>query len=319
MRRACFADQRIDLDVGIIAGERMALCFDDNARAVAAQDLATVGWTGAECVETFVVPAQQRVLCRSTDGDRVQRDVVALADAIESADALLEQVRIERQIPQDQLMRELEIATLRSDLRAQQHARAVGFGEPGRVAITLQDRHAFVEACNLDSGFHAQRFFEREHFRLCAADQQEFVARVPLDQGDEPGQTWIRRKVVLAGRWTRLRISVEFGEQMLARRVVELVAVQHGDIGDSARKSADLSSAVAEHHAAGAVAVDQRIDECRRGRSAFAGVTVEQREQVRVVGENTRKLVASAAAPARRRRSAPKRARTAARSGRSRR
>ena len=68
----------------------------------------------------------------------------------------------------------------------------------------------------------------------------------------------------------RLRIGVEFGEQMLARRVVELVAVEHGDIGDSARKSADLRAPVAEHHAAGAVAVDQRIDERCRGRRAFA-------------------------------------------------
>ena len=62
-----------------------------------------------------------------------------LTDAIESTDALLEQVRIERQIPQDQPMRKLEIAAFRSDLRAQQHARAIGFGEPRRVAIALQD------------------------------------------------------------------------------------------------------------------------------------------------------------------------------------
>src|SRR6185437_14278506 len=44
-------------------------------------------------------------------------DVAALADAVEAADALLEQVGIERQVPQDDVVGELEIAAFRADFR----------------------------------------------------------------------------------------------------------------------------------------------------------------------------------------------------------
>ncbi len=85
----------------------------------------------------------------------------------------------------------------------------------------------------------------------------------------------------------RLCVGVELGEQMLARRVVELAAVEDRDVGDAARKPADLRAAVAEHHAAGAVAVDQRIDQRRRGGGAFARVAIEQREQIGIVGKRS--------------------------------
>ncbi len=294
MRRARFGDQRIDLGIGIVACERMALRLGDDARAVAAQDLAAVGRARAQRIEAFVVPAQQRVLRGAADCDRVQRDVVLLPDAIEAADALFEQIGIERQVPQDQVMRELEVAAFRADLGAQQHARALGFGEPRGVAVALQDRHAFVEARDLDARLRAQRFFEREHLRLRAADQQELLAGEPLDQRDEPRQARIVRVVVLAGGRMRLRVGMELGEQALAHRVVELVAFEHVDRGDAAWKSADLRAAIAEHDAAGAVAVDQRIDQ-RGGRGGtFARVAVEQRQQIGIVGEDARELVARA-------------------------
>ena len=151
LRRARFGDQRIDLGIGFVAAERVTFGFDDDALAVAAQDLASIGRACAERIEAFVVPAQQRVLRGAAEDDCVQRDVVALADAVEPADALFEQVRIERQIPQDQVMRELEVPSFRADLGAQQHARAVCFGEPRGIAIALQDAHAFVEARDLDA------------------------------------------------------------------------------------------------------------------------------------------------------------------------
>ena len=65
-----------------------------------------------------MIPAQQSVLGGTAEHAGVDHDVVTLADAIEAADALFEQIRIERKIPQDQMVRELEIATFRADLRA---------------------------------------------------------------------------------------------------------------------------------------------------------------------------------------------------------
>jgi hypothetical protein len=43
-----------------------------------------------------------------------------LPDPIEPPDALLEQVRIQRQVEQHQMMGELEVAPLAADLRAEQ-------------------------------------------------------------------------------------------------------------------------------------------------------------------------------------------------------
>ncbi len=94
----------------------------------------------------FVVPAGQHMLRAVGDGQDMDVDVVLLADPVESADALFEQVRIQRQIPQDQAVRELEVASLRADLRAQQQARAIGLGEIRGVAVALHDAEAFVEA-----------------------------------------------------------------------------------------------------------------------------------------------------------------------------
>ena len=76
---------------------------------------------------------------------------------------------------------------------------------------------------------------------------------------------------------------MEFGEQVLALGIVEFAAVEHGELGDAARKAADLGAPVAEHDAAGAVAVDQRIEYAipRRG-IHFAG---QQFAEFRVLAE----------------------------------
>ncbi len=78
---------------------------------------------------------------------------------------------------------------------------------------------------------------------------------------------------------------MEFGEQALALRIVEFGAVEPGQLGDAARKSADLRTPVAEHHAAGAVAIDQRVEQRGGVRGAVRGVCGQQGEQFFIVGE----------------------------------
>ena len=68
-----------------------------------------------------------------------------LPDAVEPADALLEQLGIVRQIEEHEVMRELEIAPFAADLRAEENARALRLGEEGRIAVALEQREAFVE------------------------------------------------------------------------------------------------------------------------------------------------------------------------------
>ena len=117
-----------------------------------------------------------------------------LADAVEAADALFEQIRVERQIPEDEVAGELEVAALRADLGAQQQARTIGFGEPGGIAVALHEVHAFVEAGDLDAAARAQGVLEGEHLGLGAADQQQLVLAEALEQVEQPRQARRRRR-----------------------------------------------------------------------------------------------------------------------------
>ena len=88
----------------------------------------------------------------------VDFDGVGLADAIQAANALLEQIGIQRQIEQHQMMGKLEIAAFAADFRADQHL-AAGFlvGKERRGAVAFDQAHAFVEYRNKLPG----RFFHR--------------------------------------------------------------------------------------------------------------------------------------------------------------
>ena len=91
-------------------------------------------------------------------------DGLGLADAVEATDALLEQLRISRQVEQHQMMGELEVTTLAADLGAEQDLGAlVGVGEEGGGAVALDDRHAFVEHSGLNAGALKQGAAQIEH------------------------------------------------------------------------------------------------------------------------------------------------------------
>ncbi len=65
--------------------------------------------------------------------------VLALADPVEAADALFQQVGIEGQVEQDQVVGELEVAPLAADLGTHQGLGTPGLvGEVGGRAVALQ-------------------------------------------------------------------------------------------------------------------------------------------------------------------------------------
>ncbi|KZV15209.1 hypothetical protein F511_29958 [Dorcoceras hygrometricum] len=251
--------------------------------AVAAQQLAAVGRAVAERIHALVVPARQHVLRAVGHGQDVDADVVGLADAVEAADALLQQVGIQRQVPQHQPVRELEVAALRTDLRTQQQARAVGLGEVCRVAVALHDAQALVEARDAGAAARAQRFLQRQHLGLAAADQQELVLRMRVEQGYQRVEARIVRVVVFQHRRRLLDVGVELGMQGLAGGFVEAGGLQHLPLRNTLGKTADAGAAIAEHRAAGAVAVDQRGEDLAR-MLGFGGVG-EPRFQRGVAGE----------------------------------
>ena len=67
-------------------------------------------------------------------------DGAGLADAVEAADALFQQLRIARQAEEHEVVGELEIPALAADFGADEDARALGIGEPGGVAVALEKR-----------------------------------------------------------------------------------------------------------------------------------------------------------------------------------
>src|SRR3546814_20811291 len=91
-------------------------------------------------------------------------DVIALADAIEPTNTLLKLIGVDRQIPQDEVLRKLEVATLGPHFAGNQQRRAVRVGKPGCVAIALQQAHVLVKARNRDPRAQSQRFLPRLYF-----------------------------------------------------------------------------------------------------------------------------------------------------------
>jgi hypothetical protein len=169
------------------------------------------------------------------------------------------------------MMGELEIAAFRTDFRTQQQARAVGLCEIRRVAIALDNAQAFVETGHADAALGAQRLFERQHFRLAAADQQKLVLRVFFQQRDQRFDARIGSVIDLDQYRRLLDVRMELGQQRLARAFFHRVCVEHVPLRHAVGKAADAGAAIAEHRAAGAVAIDQRGEQfARMGR--FGGV-----------------------------------------------
>ena len=87
----------------------------------------------------------------------VDANGLGLANAVEAADALLDESRVEGEVEEDEVMGELEVASLAADLGAEEQPRALRFGEPGRLPVALALGWAFVRRGNLWApiGLHA--------------------------------------------------------------------------------------------------------------------------------------------------------------------
>ena len=101
-------------------------------------------------IQAFVVPTRQNLLRAAREKRNMDLDVFGLPDAIQPADALFEQLRVERQVKQDEVMGELEIAAFAADFRTDQQPRPVGLGEPRSITIPLHQREAFMENARVD-------------------------------------------------------------------------------------------------------------------------------------------------------------------------
>jgi hypothetical protein len=78
------------------------------------------------------------------EGD-MDMDGRCLADAVEAADALFQQLGIVGQVEQDEVVGELKIPTFAADFRANEQAGAVLLCEVGGVAVALEESKTLVE------------------------------------------------------------------------------------------------------------------------------------------------------------------------------
>src|SRR3546814_5391070 len=101
-----------------------------------------------------------------------------LADEIEPTNTVLKLSGVERQIPQDEVLRKLEVATLGPHFAGNQQRRAVRVGKPGCVAIALQQAHVLVKARNRDPRAQSQRFLQRLYFGPRMTQQQGLARQI---------------------------------------------------------------------------------------------------------------------------------------------
>ena len=114
-----------------------------------------------EGIEPFVIPAHQHRLRGLFQVWNVDLDIVRLTDTVETADTLLQQIRVKRQVEHHQVAGELEVTSFGADFGAQQHLRAgVFFGKPRRGAVAFDNRHPFMEHRGADAFALAQHLLQ---------------------------------------------------------------------------------------------------------------------------------------------------------------
>ena len=66
-------------------------------------------------------------------------DGTGLADPVEPANALLEELGVFREVPKDEVMGKLEVAPFASDLGTEEHAGTFGVSKVGGLAVALDE------------------------------------------------------------------------------------------------------------------------------------------------------------------------------------
>ena len=228
-------------------------------------------------VQPFVIPAHQHRLRGFFKIWHVDLNVVRLANTIQTADTLLEQIRVEGQIEHHQMAGELEVTPFRADFGAEQHLRAaILFREPGRRAVAFNNRHPFMEHCCADTFALAQYLLQLQRGRRFGADHQHLLRAVAGEVAHQPLDA---------------RVKVPPGAAVAFKLLIDLLRVEHiagalfltfarpHDAGDfnrrlvlgrqrqfhrvqfAFREAFDPITGVTEQYAAGAVAIHQHGDQ----------------------------------------------------------
>src|SRR4030095_8460903 len=128
-----------------------------------------------EGIQTFVIPASEHFL-KTVDHERnMDMNFRFLSDAIQTPDALFQNFRINRQIEENEMMRELEVTALASDFGTEKNPGSSLFREPCGVAVALHESQPFVEDGDLQTDALPQSGLDLCNGLRSAADEQDLL------------------------------------------------------------------------------------------------------------------------------------------------
>ena len=135
----------------------------------------------------MVVPLEQALLAAAGHIGYVYLHIVPLADAVESADALLQQVWIDGQIKQYQVAAELEVSAFAADFRTHQNTGGVFLAGKVRCrTITFQQTHMAMENATAHPNSETQVLLQCDRQRVMCTDQQRFALPLLAARSSEP-------------------------------------------------------------------------------------------------------------------------------------
>ena len=141
-----------------------------------------------EGLEAVAVPAEEDFFGGAGGEGDVEVDGAGLADAVEAADALFEEVGVGGEVEEDEVLGELEIAAFAADFGAEEEAGAGFLGEPGGLAVALEEGEAFVEEAALDVEEEAEGFLKGFGLGCGAADEEEFLGTGGAQEFGQPAE-----------------------------------------------------------------------------------------------------------------------------------
>lgn len=225
---------------------------------------ATVEGAG-EGGEAGVIPSGEELAGGIGEVGDVEADGLGLADAVEAADALLDEAGVERQVEEHEVVGELEVAAFAADLGTEEELGAGGLGKPSGLAVALDEGEAFVEEAGFEGGARLDGGVEGGDFARVAADEEDLALAVGEEEIDEPKEAGVVLEVVAqfvgAAGFLGLDLAGDAGEEGGGGGgVVGRDGEGDGVVG-AAGETAHGGAGVAEDDAAGAVLVEQGSEE----------------------------------------------------------
>ena len=182
------------------------------------------GAGGGEGVQALIEPAKQGFLAGFRQIGHMDVNISALTDPVQTTDALFQQIRMERQVKADQVLRKLKIAAFTTNFGTDQRlSTAVFLGKVGSSAVAFDKAQVLVEGRATNTGFQVQKVLQRNRCFFMRADHKHLfgpeifqLCFQPLDPRVlfNPYGFWVQRfrmeclGVMLIKFWRRQRISV---------------------------------------------------------------------------------------------------------------